>query len=97
MESRSKSADIEDAECWIASFRIVDPKPQPDHGNREAGLRAALASSGRAELRGLDVQICEDRLVISGRVGSFYVKQLAQEVLRPHVGEIQIVNQVNVD
>lgn len=97
MESRPKSADLEDAECWIASFRIVDPRPQPDPSQREAGLIAALSNSGRSELRSLDVQICEDRLVISGRVGSFYVKQLAQEVLRPHVGEIQIVNQVRVD
>jgi hypothetical protein len=47
-------------------------------------LFASCASSGRA--------IC-----LSGRVATFYHKQLAQEVVRAVADGVQVVNSVDVD
>lgn len=56
----------------------------------------ALASSGVYALRELTVQPHNDGLLISGAVSSFYLKQLAQEVVRAVAGSIELVNSVRV-
>ena len=63
-----------------------------------AKLRAqqALKNSSVYALRGLAVQQIEQRLLISGRVTSFYHKQQAQELVRAVAGGLLVVNSVEV-
>jgi hypothetical protein len=48
-------------------------------------------------IRHLDVTETEDEVVISGRVSSYYYKQLAQEAVMPALGERRLVNAVVVE
>ena len=56
----------------------------------------ALAASGVYALRELTVEPHNDGLLISGAVSSFYLKQLAQEVVRGVAGAVEVVNSVRV-
>lgn len=56
----------------------------------------ALASSGVYALRELTVEPHNDGLLISGAVPTFYLKQLAQELVRAVAGSIELVNSVRV-
>ncbi len=56
----------------------------------------ALLRNAHPALRRLSVEETEEAIVISGRVGSYYLKQLAQEVVRPVRGVRQLVNCVTV-
>jgi len=56
----------------------------------------ALKRSLHPALRYLSVEETDDSLIISGRVNSYYLKQLAQETLMPVRGARQLVNRVNV-
>jgi len=47
-------------------------------------------------LRNLDVNESEDEVVISGCVNSYYMKQLAQEAVLPHLGRRRLRNLVVV-
>ncbi len=47
-------------------------------------------------LRELQVQREGDALLISGRVSSFYHKQLAQEVVRHAAEGVEVVNSIEV-
>lgn len=55
-----------------------------------------LTSSPLPQLRRLVVTVSEGEVVITGRVSSFYFKQLAQETLRPSIGRRRILNRVEV-
>jgi len=57
---------------------------------------AALAESSVSELRFLRVDESEDTLRLTGRVKSFYHKQLAQEAIRPVAEGRQVLNSVDV-
>jgi len=59
--------------------------------------QAALADHPIASLRDLQVAKNKDRLLISGRVQSFYHKQMAQEVVRAVTTNWRVVNDVAVD
>ena len=58
--------------------------------------QSALASSPVFELRYLNVEQCDDTLLISGSVSSYYHKQLAQEVVRSVCEGIDVVNSIHV-
>ena len=45
-------------------------------------VQSALAASGVSSLRDLTVELVDEKLCLSGVVGSFYHKQLAQETVR---------------
>lgn len=57
----------------------------------------ALKASSHRALRTLLVEEDESALVISGKVGSYYLKQLAQETIMPVRGPLTLVNKVNVE
>jgi osmotically-inducible protein OsmY len=57
----------------------------------------ALKRSLHPALRGLRVEETDDCLIISGRVNSYYLKQLAQETIMAVRGDRQLVNRVSVD
>lgn len=56
----------------------------------------ALSVSPIPHLRRLRVQASENEVVITGRVPSFYLKQLAQETVRGAVGPRRLLNRVEV-
>lgn len=58
--------------------------------------RSALAASPIHALRELQVSRRGNSLLLSGRVDSFYYKQLAQEVVRMVADGLQVVNSVDV-
>ena len=55
-----------------------------------------LTASPLPQLRGLVVTVNESEVVITGRVSSYYMKQLAQEALRPTLGDRRLLNRVEV-
>ena len=57
---------------------------------------AVLAENSVRELRTLRVDRSANDLQLTGRVRSFYHKQLAQEAVRQVAGGMQVVNRVNV-
>jgi hypothetical protein len=56
----------------------------------------ALLQKAHPALRRLSIEETDVAIVISGRVCSYYLKQLAQEVLRPLRGPRQLVNHIMV-
>ncbi len=56
----------------------------------------ALRHSSHPALRHLQVEENGEHIVISGRVSSYYLKQLAQETVMPLRGERSLVNRVLV-
>ena len=64
-----------------------------------AAVRAqeALTSSPIHALQSIRVERCDDALVLSGKVSSFYHKQLAQEAVLALADEVRLVNSVDVD
>lgn len=56
----------------------------------------ALSVSPIPHLRRLRVTASEHEVVITGRVPSFYLKQLAQETVRTSVGPRRLLNRVEV-
>ncbi len=59
--------------------------------------QSALDASPIYELRDLLVEQAGESLLISGRVTSFYHKQLAQEIVRTVVADVLVVNSIHVD
>jgi hypothetical protein len=66
----------------------------PSHVASEAAH--ALKRSSHPALRRLSVQDSSGSLIISGKVTSYYLKQLAQETIMPVRGQLELVNQVDV-
>ncbi len=62
-----------------------------------ARAQRALESSPVFGLRALRVQTGDEGLIITGRVSSFYHKQLAQEIVLAIAGAAQVINEVRVE
>ena len=58
--------------------------------------KRALRESTLHALRELEVEQAGDSLVISGKVTSFYHKQMAQEIVRSVCRDIELCNAVDV-
>ena len=56
----------------------------------------ALTSSPLGQLRRLIVIEDDTQVVITGQVSSYYLKQMAQETVRPLLGERTLLNHVEV-
>lgn len=61
-----------------------------------AAANTVLANSSVRALRQLRVDRSQNEIQLSGRVRSFYHKQLAQEAVRPVTAGMQLVNRVDV-
>lgn len=61
--------------------------PQPDQ---------ALTRSPLGQLRRLVVTADDTQVVITGVVPSYYLKQMAQETVKPLVGDRTLINNVEV-
>jgi len=62
-----------------------------------ARAQSLLNESGQHELRRLSVTETEESILIEGRVTRFYLKQLAQEVVRSATDGRRLINRVCVD
>lgn len=58
--------------------------------------QSALAASSQPELRRLHVTVTDDSVVIAGSVSCFYLKQMAQETVKPTAHGRRVVNRVEV-
>lgn len=56
----------------------------------------ALTASPLGQLRRLVVTADDTQVVITGRVSSYYLKQMAQETVRHALGERTLLNRVEV-
>jgi hypothetical protein len=56
----------------------------------------ALTSSPIGQLRRLIVIANDSQVVITGQVSSYYLKQMAQETVRPLIGDRLLLNHVEV-
>ena len=57
----------------------------------------ALRQSSHPALRRLSVEENDTSVVITGRVSSYYLKQMAQEAIMPIRGAREVLNQVLVE
>ena len=64
--------------------------------NVEQAASEVLANNTVRELRALRVDRRADKLQLSGRVRSFYHKQLAQEAVRRVAKGMRVINRVDV-
>ena len=62
-----------------------------------AQAQRALSSSPIFDLRDLHVEFINGSLLLSGRVETFYHKQLAQEAVRHVADGVRLVNGVDVE
>ena len=62
-----------------------------------AQAKEALERSAINDIRRLDVESDGDRVLLSGIVGSYYHKQLAQELVRNSVEGLEITNAISVE
>jgi hypothetical protein len=66
-------------------------------GGSTASVAEALRHSPIPALRKLSVEESSAGIVITGRVSSYYLKQLAQETVMPLLDQRALVNQVRVE
>jgi hypothetical protein len=62
----------------------------------QAKAQQALSESTVYALREVVIRSDGDTLVLVGQVGSFYHKQLAQELVRQHAEGVEVVNTIHV-
>lgn len=60
----------------------------------QSALRAGSYASG---LRNVQVGLREDAVALSGRVGSYYLKQMAQHLAKLEIECTELVNEIEVD
>lgn len=56
----------------------------------------ALAQCSQPAVRYLHVEETDTQIILTGSVPSYYLKQVAQETVRPILGRRQLLNQVKV-
>ncbi len=66
------------------------------HSSIEPLAVSALRQSPISALHSLEVTEHEEAIILTGKVGSYYFKQLAQEAIVSVVGDREIVNNIRV-
>jgi hypothetical protein len=56
----------------------------------------ALTFTGIPALKNISVTEHQERVILTGKVTSYYLKQLAQEAVIPHLGQRRLVNRIMV-
>lgn len=74
----------------------ANERSQRERGVNVSDVVAILAKSAVLELRRLQVKESDQSIYLSGRVRSFYHKQLAQEAIRPVAAGRKVINRVDV-
>lgn len=70
--------------------------PRDSHEKAHA-FETLLRQSRRRALHGVHVQLRDGSVVLSGTVKSYFLKQLAQEAVRPLAIGMRIENELNVN
>lgn len=68
----------------------------PVAGDHDDRLGKALCMCGVPALRLVTVMQQEDMIILTGRLPSYYLKQLAQEAVIPHLGQRVLENRITV-
>ncbi|MEM7475033.1 MAG: BON domain-containing protein [Planctomycetota bacterium] len=78
---------------------MIDSGVRDTAGEKDIAGRARnlLSESPIAEVRHVRVEQKGDKILLQGRVRTFYAKQMAQETVRPALGDLLLVNSVNVE
>lgn len=63
----------------------------------ESNLQAILKKCDAAEIRAIDFELQQNRVVLRGIVGSFYYKQIAQEIVKHGAKDMEIDNRIHVE
>ena len=69
---------------------------QTQQEEREQSLLRTLGDSGHTQLANVACDYCDGRIVLSGRVTSYYLKQLAQEIVRKVDATAPVENRLRV-
>jgi osmotically-inducible protein OsmY len=87
-----------------SNLRAIVPAATNVPGETEASdqrllkaIRQALQRTGQPALRELGVTVGQGRARLTGRVPSYYLKQLAQHITLQLEGVVGIHNELNVD
>jgi hypothetical protein len=59
--------------------------------------KAVLGRSKIFDLRALEVEQVDEYVVLRGEVDSFYHKQLAQELIKTAMKDVEVINEIQVD
>jgi hypothetical protein len=90
---------------WLTACRLCDshrkevlekPMIQRSHMSPEPRAQSALAESGIHSLRQLSVAQIDNRLCIRGSVGSYYHKQMAQQLVLSVAEGMEVINSITV-
>lgn len=81
---------------WSPTSIISSSRKLVDLQAIHAGIQDALNRSGYGELRRVDLDCEGDAVTISGRVPTFYLKQLAQSIALAAPGVGRVNNEVHV-
>lgn len=73
--------------------QMIEPRIYDTTGR----IKLLLSESPIAEVRRIRVEQDGDRVLLQGRVRTFYAKQMAQETARRANSGLHIVNSVNVE
>ena len=85
------------ASAKLTSTNTASPSaPDSDNSILVGQITAALAATGRAGLRDLDVVASGGQVVLRGRVNSYFHKQLAQAAALSVTGVGRVKNEVEV-
>jgi len=64
---------------------------------RPSSIADILGQSSQPLLRRLHVEENEKEVVLEGKVPTYFLKQLAQETVRPQLGARRLLNRIVVD
>jgi hypothetical protein len=66
-------------------------------GGRLALAKAVLSKSKIRDLRRITISQEEDHIILHGRASSYYHKQLAQELIRCELPDVEVINKMQVE
>lgn len=84
------------AASWSSEPVTSTSQPLADLQAIQAGIQEALNRSGYGELRRVDLTCEGDTVTISGRVPTFYLKQLVQSIALSSPGVGRVNNELHV-
>ncbi len=97
---RAVARRLEDGKARQQAIRAGAPglEAEPRDRGFEEKARSALQSSSYQAVRDVSCEVCDCVLILRGRVPSFYMKQIAQTVVRHLLdGSLVLDNQLEVD
>ncbi|MCO8123275.1 BON domain-containing protein [Stieleria sp. TO1_6] len=98
-ESQASSAQRRPSESspTLTSASHCEPRGEAFRDDaKEAIFQDALCKHSCSEFRSIEIELTDGQITLHGQVSSFYLKQLAQETVRPYAIGLQIDNRIVV-